>query len=107
MKKDSKMFTPFLYEGTSVYYNLLSFTDILSVIVPILLSVAFMTVIERKMLAATQRRVGPTEVGAYGLLQPFADALKLILKEAVVPAQSNKVIFYLAPAVTLVFSLLG
>jgi len=101
------MFTPFLYEGTTVYYNLLSFSDILSVIVPILLSVAFMTVIERKMLAATQRRVGPTEVGAYGLLQPFADALKLILKEAVVPAQSNKVIFYLAPAVTLVFSLLG
>ena len=101
------MFTPFLYEGTGIYYNLLNFTDILSVIVPILLSVAFMTIIERKMLAATQRRVGPTEVGAYGLLQPFADALKLILKESVVPAQSNKIIFYLAPAVTLVFSLLG
>ena len=64
------MFTPFLYEGTGIYYNLLNFTDILSVIVPILLSVAFMTIIERKMLAATQRRVGPTEVGAYGLLQP-------------------------------------
>ncbi len=74
---------------------------------PILLSVAFMTIIERKILAATQRRVGPTEVGPYGLLQPFSDALKLILKESVVPAQSNKIIFYMAPVVTLVFSLLG
>ena len=101
------MLTPFLYENTGIFYNLLSFLNILCVIVPILLSVAFMTIIERKMLAATQRRVGPTEVGPYGILQPFADALKLILKESVVPAQSNKIIFYLAPAVTLIFSLLG
>jgi NADH-ubiquinone oxidoreductase chain 1 len=86
---------------------LISILEILSMILPILLSVAFMTIIERKQLAAHQRRVGPNTVGYYGILQPFADALKLILKETVIPSQSNKVIFYLAPVSTLVFSLLG
>lgn len=96
-----------IYDNNTLYMNLLNFTNVLSVIVPVLLSVAFMTLIERKVLATTQRRVGPDTTGYYGILQPFADALKLILKESVVPAQSNKVIFYLAPVVTLIFSLLG
>lgn len=87
----------------TLYYLL----EVLLVIVPVLLAVAFMTIIERKQLAAMQRRVGPNTVGYYGVLQPFADALKLILKETVIPAQSNKTLFYLAPIVTLVFSLLG
>nr|YP_009630868.1 NADH dehydrogenase subunit 1 [Hypsizygus marmoreus]QBZ73701.1 NADH dehydrogenase subunit 1 [Hypsizygus marmoreus]QCI56426.1 NADH dehydrogenase subunit 1 [Hypsizygus marmoreus]QKJ80204.1 NADH dehydrogenase subunit 1 [Hypsizygus marmoreus] len=86
---------------------LLNLIDVLCVILPILLAVAFMTIIERKQLAAHQRRVGPNQVGYYGVLQPFADALKLILKETVIPSQSNKVLFYLAPVSTLVFSLLG
>ena len=86
---------------------LISLIDVLVVILPVLLSVAFMTIIERKQLAAMQRRVGPNTVGYYGILQPFADALKLILKETVVPSQSNKVLFYLAPVSTLIFSLLG
>jgi NADH-ubiquinone oxidoreductase chain 1 len=81
--------------------------DVLSVLLPMLLAVAFMTIIERKQLAAHQRRLGPTDVGAFGVLQPFADALKLILKETIVPSQSNKVLFYLSPVVTLIFSLLG
>jgi NADH-ubiquinone oxidoreductase chain 1 len=72
-----------------------------------LLAVAFMTIIERKQLAAHQRRVGPDTTGYFGVLQPFSDALKLILKETVVPSQSNKVLFYLSPVVTLIFSLLG
>src|ERR1700753_2619239 len=101
------MVTPFLYETTSTYIQLLYIIDILCVLLPILLSVAFMTIVERKMLAATQRRVGPDTVGYYGVLQPFSDALKLILKETVVPNQSNKIIFYLAPVITLIFSLLG
>jgi NADH-ubiquinone oxidoreductase chain 1 len=88
----------------SVFLNLI---DVLSIILPVLLAVAFMTIIERKQLAAHQRRVGPNTVGYYGILQPFADALKLILKETVIPSQSNKVLFYLAPVSTLVFSLLG
>ncbi|EKM74542.1 hypothetical protein AGABI1DRAFT_47778 [Agaricus bisporus var. burnettii JB137-S8] len=88
----------------SVIFNLI---DVLSVILPVLLAVAFMTIIERKQLAAHQRRVGPNTVGYYGVLQPIADALKLIVKETVIPSQSNKVLFYLAPVSTLIFSLLG
>ena len=81
--------------------------DVLLVLLPVLLSVAFMTIVERKQLAAHQRRVGPNIVGYFGILQPFADALKLILKENVIPTQSNKVIFLLAPVSSLLFSLLG
>jgi hypothetical protein len=94
-------------------YDLLFFVsslhvvNVLIILLPALLSVAFMTIIERKQLAAHQRRVGPNTVGYYGVLQPFADALKLILKENVIPAQSNKLIFYLAPVASLFFSLLG
>ena len=86
---------------------LISLLDVLVVLLPILLSVAFMTIIERKQLAAHQRRVGPNTVGYYGILQPFADALKLVVKETIIPSQSNKVLFYLAPVSTLIFSLLG
>src|SRR6266705_3878550 len=86
---------------------ILNLIDILCVILPVLLAVGFMTIIERKQLAAHQRRVGPNTVGYYCILQPFADALKLILKETIVPSQSNKIVFYLAPVSTLVFSLLG
>jgi NADH-ubiquinone oxidoreductase chain 1 len=86
---------------------LINLIDVLCVLLPVLLSVAFMTIIERKQLAAHQRRVGPNTVGYYGVLQPFSDALKLILKETVIPSHSNKVLFYLAPVSTLVFSLLG
>src|SRR3978361_1184791 len=85
-------------------YNLL---EVLIVLVPILLAVAFMTIIERKTLAAMQRRVGPNKVGYYGVLQPFADALKLVVKETVVPAHSTRSLFFLAPVITLIFSLLG
>ena len=70
----------------SLLFNLI---DVISIIVPVLLAVAFMTIIERKQLAAHQRRVGPNTVGYYGVLQPFADALKLILKETVIPSQSK------------------
>jgi NADH-ubiquinone oxidoreductase chain 1 len=88
----------------NIIINLL---DVLLVILPILLSVAFMTMIERKQLAAHQRRVGPNTTGYYGLLQPFSDALKLIVKETIIPSQSNKILFYLAPVFSLIFSLLG
>jgi NADH-ubiquinone oxidoreductase chain 1 len=90
-----------------IFNNSIYLLDILLVLIPVLLSIAFMTIIERKQLAAMQRRCGPNTVGIYGVLQPFADALKLILKENIIPAQSNKVIFYLAPVASLIFSLLG
>lgn len=80
---------------------------ILIVLVPMLLSVAFMTILERKVMGQMQRRIGPNVVGYYGVLQPFADALKLIVKEQVIPAQSNKALFFLAPMISLVFSLLS
>lgn len=91
----------------TIYSLLINLIDVLCVLLPVLLSVAFMTIIERKQLAAHQRRVGPNTVGYYGILQPFSDALKLILKETIIPSQSNKVLFYLAPVSTLIFSLLG
>ena len=88
----------------SLLFNLI---DVVSIIVPVLLAVAFMTIIERKQLAAHQRRVGPNYVGYFGVLQPFSDALKLIVKETIIPSQSNKILFYLAPVFTLIFSFLG
>jgi NADH-ubiquinone oxidoreductase chain 1 len=99
--------TNFLIFRDSLIALLFNLADVLSILLPVLLSIAFMTIIERKQLAAHQRRVGPNTVGYYGILQPFADALKLILKETVIPSQSNKILFYLAPVSTLVFSLLG
>jgi NADH-ubiquinone oxidoreductase chain 1 len=74
---------------------------------PALLVVAYVTVAERKTMASMQRRLGPNAVGYYGLMQAFADALKLILKEYVAPTQANVILFFLGPIVTLIFSLLG
>jgi len=87
--------------------TLISVFEVLLEIVPMLLAVAYITVAERKTMASMQRRLGPNAVGYYGLLQAFADALKLLLKEYVAPTQSNIVLFFLGPVITLVFSLLG
>jgi NADH-ubiquinone oxidoreductase chain 1 len=87
--------------------NLLSFLEVVLLLLPGLLAVAFVTVAERKTMASMQRRLGPNAVGYYGLLQAFADALKLILKEYVAPTQSNLFLFFLGPVVTLIFALLG
>ncbi|CAO1637840.1 unnamed protein product (mitochondrion) [Jaminaea pallidilutea] len=86
---------------------LFNFIEILIVIVPTLLSVAFITIIERKVMASIQRRIGPNVVGYYGILQPFADALKLVVKEQIIPSQAQKSLFFLAPIISLIFSLLG
>ena len=84
-----------------------SIVEILLVVLPALLSVAFVTVAERKTMASMQRRLGPNIVGYFGLLQAFADALKLLLKEYVSPTQANQFLFFLGPSITLIFSLLG
>ena len=73
--------------------------------VPVLIGVAFLTLIERKVLAAMQKRVGPNVVGFLGILQPIADAAKLILKEFVLPLSSNKFIFVASSLVSLALSL--
>ena len=81
--------------------------EVLIVIVPVLFSVAFVTIAERKTMAGMQRRLGPNIVGYYGVLQAFADALKLILKEYISPTQANVILLFLGPIITLNFSLLG
>lgn len=86
---------------------ILSILEVILVVVPSLLTVAFVTVAERKTMASMQRRLGPNIVGFYGLLQAFADALKLLLKEYVGPTQANLILFFLGPIITLIFSLLG
>ena len=85
----------------------ISIIEVLLVLVPALLAVAYVTIAERKTMGSMQRRLGPNIVGYYGLLQAFADALKLLLKEYVAPTQSNMILFFLGPIVTLIFSLLG
>lgn len=94
---------------TSMLYlpTLISVLEVLLVSVPVLLTVAYVTVAERKTMASMQRRLGPNIVGYYGLLQAFADALKLLLKEYVSPTQANLVLFFLGPIITLIFALLG
>ena len=87
--------------------SLIAIVEVILVIVPALITVAFVTIAERKTMASMQRRLGPNIVGYYGLLQAFADALKLLLKEYVGPTQANLILFFLGPIITLIFSLLG
>ena len=81
--------------------------QIMAVLMPVLISVAFLVYAERKVLALIQLRRGPNIVGPFGILQSFADALKLLTKENIVPANSNKIVFLLAPIITMVLSLAG
>src|ERR1700753_49789 len=87
--------------------NIINTIEVLILIIPVLMSVAFITIAERKTMASMQRRIGPNIVGYYGILQPFADALKLLIKEYVAPTQANVILFFLGPIITLIFSLLG
>mgnify|MGYP001799735813 CR=1 FL=1 len=80
---------------------------ILLIVVPLLLSVAYFTLAERKIMGSIQRRRGPNVVGVFGILQPLADGFKLLVKETVVPNTSNKAIFFLAPMLTFLLSLIG
>lgn len=76
-------------------------------VVAILIAVAYLTLLERKAMAGIQRRLGPNSVGFWGLLQPFADALKLFLKEQVIPNNSNRNLFLGAPMLTLALAFIG
>lgn len=80
---------------------------ILAIVVPLLVGVAFFTVAERKIMSSIQRRRGPNVVGIYGLLQAFADGLKLLLKESILPTSANIGIFLMAPVMTFTLSLLA
>jgi NADH:ubiquinone oxidoreductase subunit H len=84
--------------------NLLSF---LLIVLPVLISVAYLTLAERKIMASIQQRIGPNYVGFYGLLQPLIDGLKLLLKETIIPTNSNTFSFVFSPILTFFLSILG
>lgn len=79
----------------------------LFIVIPVLISVAYLTLAERKIMGAIQQRIGPNVVGFFGFLQPLADGLKLLLKETVLPTNANILSFIFAPILTLFLSLFG
>jgi len=90
-----------------IYYIISWILEILLIVVPLLISVAYFTLAERKVIASIQRRRGPSVVGIWGLLQPLADGLKLLVKETVLPSNANTILFIIAPILTFLLSLLG
>jgi NADH-quinone oxidoreductase subunit H len=84
-----------------------SLLKILAIVVPLLISVAYFTIAERKIMGIIQRRKGPNVIGFLGLLQPLADGLKLFVKETIFPSNSNIIIFAIAPMLTFILSLIG
>jgi NADH-quinone oxidoreductase subunit H len=93
--------------ATYVYPTAIIVAKILIIVVPLLVAVAYLTYAERKVLAAMQLRRGPNVVGPFGLLQPFADGLKLLLKETILPSGANRVVFVAAPMLTFTLSLIA
>jgi NADH-quinone oxidoreductase subunit H len=90
-----------------VFPTAIILAQIVAIIVPLLLAVAYLTYAERKVLAAMQLRLGPNVVGPFGLLQPIADGLKLLSKETILPAGANRLVFVLAPMLTFILALVG
>lgn len=84
-----------------------SLLKILAIVVPLLISVAYFTIAERKIMGIIQRRKGPNVIGFVGLLQPLADGLKLFVKETIFPSNSNIILFIIAPMLTFILSLIG
>ena len=96
----------FLFE-TDIGLVILTFIEALALLVPLLIGVAYLTYAERKVLAAMQLRKGPNVVGPFGLLQPFADALKMIMKETIIPAGANRLLFLMAPMLTFALAMIA
>ena len=91
------------------YLNIIfsEFYKILFLLIPVLVSVAMIVWLDRRVWAFVQKRQGPNVVGPFGLLQSLADALKYIFKEIIIPASANKVIFILAPIITMTLALIA
>ncbi len=81
--------------------------SILFILIPLLFSVAYLVYFERKVIAAMQLRKGPSTVGPFGLLQPLADAIKLLFKEVIVPSKANRLLFMIAPMLTFILALIA
>jgi NADH-quinone oxidoreductase subunit H len=96
---------PFWREPVGIAITLIA--EVIAVIVVLLIFVAYATYFERKVLALAQLRRGPNVVGPFGLLQPFADGLKLMVKETIIPAGANRFLFILAPMLTFTLALVG
>ena len=85
----------------------LTIVKTLAMLVPVLVSVAYLTLAERKVMAAMQMRKGPNVVGPFGLLQPFADAVKMLMKETIVPTGANRLLFLAAPLLTMTLAMIA
>ena len=92
---------------TSVGIAALTVAQTLALLVPVLLCVAYLTWAERKVLALMQMRKGPNMVGPFGLLQPFADAIKMLMKETIVPAGASRYLFLGAPILTFILAMIA
>jgi len=90
-----------------IWPTLWTVIKIVAIVLPVLLSVAYLTYFERKVIGAMQLRRGPNIVGPFGLLQPMADGLKLFLKETIIPSGANRVVFMIAPMVTFILALVA
>ncbi|WP_298728291.1 NADH-quinone oxidoreductase subunit NuoH [uncultured Ferrovibrio sp.] len=95
------LWTGYVFPGGTILVH------ILMLVVPLLIAVAYLTLMERKVLAAMSLRMGPNVVGPFGLLQPFADAVKLIFKEPIIPSGANKFLFIAAPCITFILALIA
>jgi NADH-quinone oxidoreductase subunit H len=88
-------------------FFLLTLIKTIIIILPLLISVAYFTLAERKILGAIQRRRGPNVVGVFGLLQPLSDGFKLLIKEIIIPSNANKIVFIISPILSFLISLIG
>jgi NADH-quinone oxidoreductase subunit H len=93
--------------ATPVGILALTVAQAMALLVPLLIGVAYLTYAERKVLAAMQMRKGPNVVGPLGLFQPFADAIKMLMKETIIPAGASRVLFLLAPIITFTLAMLA
>ena len=95
------------FHNTDTGLVILTFIECLALLVPLMIGVAYLTYAERKVLAAMQLRKGPNVVGLFGLMQPFADALKMVMKETIIPSGSNPLLFLMAPMLTFTLAMLA
>nr|AWP39909.1 NADH dehydrogenase subunit 1 [Clydonella sawyeri] len=89
------------------FLSLITVLEFFFLIIPLLIAIAYMTLVERKVIGSMQLRKGPNVVGIAGLLQPLADGLKLLLKETILPKHANRILFLISPFITFVLSLIG